>query len=465
MGTIFPFIRSRVVQYPLVTVVVAAALVHAAIFFVFLARGDAAFLRSNDSTLYLTAANNIQQFHRFAETAGNPPEPSMFTMPGYAAMLALTTGVVRAPWFTALLQNILSLLTVVVVYRLLQFSGMPRLAFWGALGYGVEPFTSYQSNLLMTDTLFTFLMMGGLYAYVRALHQNSTAWIAMSAVALALAAYVRLIGLFFCGLLLAWWIGYAVYRKLGMRRLAAAGIFLVVLSGMLAPWVVRNGRTFGVWKLSTESNFVLYLFHANQALALRDHRTPQEVRGELITYLDALPQDVAVRDRFLGRRSREILLENWRWYLPVWAVKIAPFFVQSGWRDIVEIAGFKSADRPVDLTGALLHQEWGKIASAFRDFDLPLISHLIGALVWTIISLLAAIAPIVAWRSDRQRFPYLVLFGLAVLMFAALSSPISHARYRQPVQPLMIALAAYAVIRLSEKRSRISLLRNPEISK
>lgn len=454
MRKLFEFLRGIAAQHPLIVVVIAAALVHAAMFLVFLSRGEAAFLRSNDSPLYLTAAKNLQQYHRFAEKPGSPPEPSMFTMPGYAAMLAATTAISAAPWFTALLQTMLSILTVVVVYKLLRLAGTEHLAFWGSLVYGIEPFTSYQSNLLMTDTLFTFLTMSGFYAYIRAMRDKTYAWILVSAVFLALASYVRLIGLFFCGLLLLWWVGQTIYQRMGLRRLAAAGIFVVVLAAILAPWVVRNGRTFGLWKLSSESNFVLYLFHANQAIALRERRSPQEVRGELITYLDVLPQDVAIRDRFLGQRSLEILRDNWRWYLPVWAVKILPFFVQSGWRDIVEIAGFKSAGPPVDITGALLHREWGKAVAAFGNFDAPTVSHILGAIAWLIVSLLAAGAAALSWRKDRRHFSFILLCSLSVLLFAMLSSPVSHARYRQPVQPLIIALAAYTLIHFHMNRAK-----------
>jgi len=451
-------------QYPLVMVVVATVAVQVIVYGSFLSHGDAAFLRSNDSPQYLTAAANLQQYHRFAEYEGNPPVSSMFKMPGYPVFLLFTNTVSTAPWFTALVQNVLLLLTVVVAYAVILRLWGTTIAFWAALLYGVEPFSSFQANLIMTDTLFTLLLVFGFYGFVRARQETLWRWPVFGALCFAAATYVRAVGIYLVVLLALWWAVELLRERRGFRQMAAVAIFLAVVVGMLAPWVVKNGRQFGLWKLSTQPNFNLYLYQASYALAQREGRSVGEVRGELIVALDALPQDVALRDRFLGTRSREILWENLRWFLPVYAVKAVPFFIQSGWRDIVEVAGFPSTNRPVDFGGALLRRQWGTISSGLRQFDAPSVAHVLGALLWGFISVLAVCAPVLSWRRDRANFSSVLLLCTIILLFALLTSPISHARYRQPVQPWMFALAVYTRFQFQKIRQKNSALHKVEIS-
>jgi len=433
----------------LAVVIAAAALVRLAMFAMFLARGEPAFLRSNDSVLYLTAAENLLAYGMFSEQPGSPPPPTMLHLPGYPAVLALSTVVTAAPWFTAALQNIVSLLTVLLLFRLLEAAWGVRLAFWAALGYGVEPFTAYQANLIMGDALFVFLLLLGLHWYLRGNRSGSRYVVASSGVAFALATYIRVASIYSALLLALWSLGTALRRR-SWHDAARALVLSAVVTALLTPWVVRNGLTFGVWKLSVQPNYTLYLYHANQALALREGKDPPAVRGELIAEMEAKTYGVRSRDEYMGRRAREILRQEWRSYVPLYLVKTLPFFLQSGWRDIVEVAGFSSGGRPVDLSGALLRGQWSAIASALRRTDVPAVSHLVGSAVWAFLTVLAAVAWVIAVRVDRQRFPTVLLMTLTVLLYALLASPLSHARYRQPVQPLIFALATYSALWLKD---------------
>src|SRR3989344_5017328 len=242
-------------QYPLVMVVVATVAVQVIVYGSFLSHGDAAFLRSNDSPQYLTAAANLQQYHRFAEYEGNPPVSSMFKMPGYPVFLLFTNTVSTAPWFTALVQNVLLLLTVVVAYAVILRLWGTTIAFWAALLFGF-------------------------YGFVRARQETLWRWPVFGALCFAAATYVRAVGISLVVLLALWWAVELLRERRGFRQMAAVAIFLAVGVGMLAPWVVKNGRQFGLWKLSTQPNFNLYLYQASYALAQREGRSVGEVRGE-----------------------------------------------------------------------------------------------------------------------------------------------------------------------------------------
>ncbi|TSC77194.1 MAG: hypothetical protein G01um101431_377 [Parcubacteria group bacterium Gr01-1014_31] len=435
------------VSRPLLIVLIFGVALRAALFVSAVTQGDAVFLRSNDSPLYLTAAQNLRQYGVFSEYPGDPPTPTMLHLPGYPLFLAATMAANAAPWFTALVQQLLSLATIALAFLVMDAVFGRRVAFWSSLLYGLEPFTVLQANLLMSDTLFVTLLMLAFYCYVRA-WTRGWPWLAGCGVTLAAATYVRFSGIYLAGLLMVWWL--FGHGKVDLRRaLVGTLVMVVVIGGLLSPWIVRNGRQFGLWKLTMQSNFLLLFFHANQAQALREGKTPGQVRGELIREWEALPNDERVRDAFAGRRAREILLSEWRSYVPLYIIKTTPFFLQSGWRDVAESVGLPSGERPVDITTALTRRQWGTVVGALTRTDAPSLAHLAGMVFGAVITLLALAGTFAARRLSPPARTFAFLFAAAIVLTALLSSPLSHARYRQPVQPQLFALAVAGIFGLA----------------
>jgi len=167
--------------------------------------------------------------------------PSAYIMPGYPLFLAfflkLAPSESRALMLARYAQVILSVASVFLVYRLGERWGKGGLAALLAAFY--PPFTLL-SGLLLTETLFTFLLLLFVDRWLQAGKENSGNWLLLGLVGGA-ATLVRPTGVVLVSLALAW-LAWEIFRK---KRSYKA--FLLLLLGfclVLSPWWVRNYLTF-----------------------------------------------------------------------------------------------------------------------------------------------------------------------------------------------------------------------------
>ena len=137
-------------------------------------------------------------------------------------------------------QIILSLLTVLVAYRLALEATSQRVANWTAALVCFYPSLLIYNNLLLSETLFTLLLTSACWMLVRGLTTSSLGWTVLSGVLLALAALTRsavwLAPPFVALFLLLTWTGPR------SQRWVAAALFIAAFAVTIAPWSIRNSR-------------------------------------------------------------------------------------------------------------------------------------------------------------------------------------------------------------------------------
>jgi 4-amino-4-deoxy-L-arabinose transferase-like glycosyltransferase len=202
-------------------------------------------LHITDEQDYDTLARNLVEHGELTFNPGGTP--TSLRPPLYPALVAAVYRLAGAEDVAAvrLLQSALSLLTVVVAYRLGRQVLSARAALWLAGLCCFYPSLLAYNNLLLTEVLFTLLLTTGCYWLVLALQRDSLARALAAGAALGLAALTRsvvwlappFVAVF---LLLAWRGGWG-------RRLAAAAAMLAAFAGTVAPWAVRNTRLQGTF--------------------------------------------------------------------------------------------------------------------------------------------------------------------------------------------------------------------------
>lgn len=198
--------------------------------------------RITDEQQYAQIAQNVVAGHGFA---WGPGQPTSIRPPLYPALLAGIWAVspdnlqaVRA------VQIVLALATAVLVYFLGSRAYNPTVGAWAAAICWLYPSFIFFNVLILTETLFTFLLVAFVLLAVM-LVQTPRALVALSCgAALGLAALTRSIlwpvPLLLCPLL-AIMIRASVARRLAIPALVLAGYAIVV-----APWAIRNTRLQGV---------------------------------------------------------------------------------------------------------------------------------------------------------------------------------------------------------------------------
>lgn len=162
--------------------------------------------------------------------------------PLYPALLAVTYEVFGLESFGAvrLFQAILSLATVVVLYGMCCRVCDTRTAKWAAGLLCFYPSLLIYNNLILTEVLFTFLLVLTCYLIIISLQCDSVLTIGLAGIALGLAAMTRSVVWMAPPLLAAFLL--VTWPGDWRRRLLASVSLVVLFAVTIAPWSVRNTR-------------------------------------------------------------------------------------------------------------------------------------------------------------------------------------------------------------------------------
>lgn len=191
-----------------------------------------------DEQHYSQIAQNIAAGNGFA---WGPGEPTSIRPPLYPGLLAAVwTAVPNNLQAIRVLQMLLTLATAVLVYRLGSRVYDPTVGAWAAAATWLYPSLIFANFLILTETLFTFLLIGFVLLAVRLIQDPRLSTAFACGATLGLAALTRSIlwplPLMLCPLLTLLLRG-PLTRRLLLPALVFAGYAVVV-----APWAARNTR-------------------------------------------------------------------------------------------------------------------------------------------------------------------------------------------------------------------------------
>jgi 4-amino-4-deoxy-L-arabinose transferase-like glycosyltransferase len=339
-------------------------------------------------------------------TAYRPPMPSV-VMAGVYAVAGHRYDVVR------LVHCLLGAASVWMTYRLGRRAYGETVGLLAAAGYALYPMAVLQSGDILSEPLGVLLFLLFLDLALRFGRDGTWSAAIGSGVVLGLALLTRANYVLMIPLLVLWAV---VQFRSRPRLLLRAGAMLIVAALVMAPWVARNYQVFG--------RFIPFSTAGGSALLQGNNRvvvTDPRLYGysvwdtQLEEYRDALRAagDEVERDR----RAKEFAVQWLKANTDQWGFLLAQKFVRS-WTPYLQ-------HNPSAAHRMMYLGTWGPILVLFC----------------------VAVVPTLV-RALRTRDPAWLLH-LAVLHFV-LNSLVFFAniRYRAPVDPICLILAAWTVTRL-----------------
>lgn len=199
----------------------------------------------NDSHEYLDTSQGLSTRGAFARITGNGAlEYDYYRTPGYPIFLAFLMGALKFSVNGVLLVQIfLAVLTAWVTYQAtLQIE--PKIAFLSAMIVLYDPPVSIFSLQILAEALFLFMMALFMLSFVSYLKNRRLSMIALSALLLAAATYVRPTS-YYLGWGIAIFIIYANIRGNLKKAVIHTLVFLVIVYSLLGLWQERNYKRFG----------------------------------------------------------------------------------------------------------------------------------------------------------------------------------------------------------------------------
>ncbi len=363
------------------------------------------------------------------EYALTPGEPTSLRPPLYPCFLAGVYGFfgvaerAAAQQAVRLIQGAISLLTVLLVYRL-GATVSRRAGLWAAGLVCFYPSLVGYTNLLLTETLFTFLLCAACLALVRFLKDGCLAAAVGAGFLIGLAALARSVMWLFPPVAVVYLLVATQARF--PRRLAGAGAFLAAFALTIAPWSIRNTQL--------EKSFVTIDTMGGRNFMMSNYEhTPMYRSWDAVAVpgADAWGQLLAARhpgfsDLTQGQRDKLAFREGVRFVLDNPGLTLQ--------RDLIRFFNFWQLERV--LVAAAQRGYFGDLP---KSATLGLAAVICGCYAAAILSgIFGMVLTPPPWRMHGLLLLVLAYInGMHVLTFA-------HSRYHLPLMPLVLIYSALA---------------------
>lgn len=378
-----------------------------------------------DSQQYLLLASNLRR-QRFFSWDG--VTPVTFRTPGYPLFLAM---VGDSPVVLRFVQSLLGALTVLAVFAVGKSLFGERAGFIAALLMAFDLPAIAHTGIVMSETLFVFLVVLALWAFVRSRIQPAAeagrtkddCWLAGSGLLLGLAVMVRPVALFA-------WLPFGV--ALIIRRRWRGLVFMVSISLLLPVcWTVRNYVHYRRVAFTSLGGYNLFYYNAAAMEADRLGLSFPEARVAMEkSFADSLTGDnpLELADR-LGREGLRRMWADPGRYVKVYLWGLGRIILGVKSDEIV----LRIAKQDVGLATT------GRILSDVRlPFAARAATILLAGLELLVTAVTMIVATIAAIR--RRGLAALLVVGGAYYLFAA--APLPDGRFKIPALPFFYLASA-----------------------
>lgn len=327
-------------------------------------------------------------------------------------------------------QSVIGLLTALLVYRIGSLTYSQRVGLWAAGLTCFYPSLLAYANLMLSETLFTFLSVAFAALLCEALHRHSLLILIGAGLVMGLAALTRSIMLPFlpiCMLIVAFgWLGGIT------KRVTAAALLAAAFAVIITPWTIRNTRvqeTFTVIDVMGGRNLMMGNYEhtpMERSWATISDVAPEHQWHRLLhhKYPSDSPRTQGQIDKLAMRYAIDFILAN-----PWLTLK----------RDAVKFFNFWQLER--ELIAAAGSGHFGDTSPMTK---LALAAIVCGSYAFV---LLAAIYGVCCVPPSDWRYHW---FLIASILFPCLIHTLvfGHARYHLPVIPLLTVYAAAAIVNI-----------------
>ncbi|MEK9184812.1 MAG: glycosyltransferase family 39 protein [Patescibacteria group bacterium] len=351
--------------------------------------------------------------------------------PGYPAFVAIFKSF--GGYFTVTFIQIILVFLISILIRkigILFFSR--KVGEMSSIIFLLNPVTLYLSLVILTDILFLFLFLLGLYLVVSSNKENIYK-IILASLLFGIAIYVRPMGIFALPIFIApFFISKISFRdKLKSVIIMVSIIFLAVL-----PWIIRNYRLTGVADFSSFKAINLAYYAVPSFLSHINHTSIIEERIILEKKI-GIPQDEWKYLKYSEQVSgvaEKIILSSPFSYSIYHIESSIPFLFSSPIQEVLNTYRSSMNIRTSFEPGAiyyLMNKEWKLFFYSITKDWWKMIERIV--MIFMYIIVLYGF-----WKEKRNLYVWILLFIPIYLMF--LAGPAGNARYAIQAFPFILLL-------------------------
>lgn len=365
-----------------------------------------------------------------------------YRSPGYPVFVALLYSISSSSvWFVLLVQLLLSLISVLLVYKIASTFFSRTVALLSAFLFAIDLNQAECVVMLYTDTLFVFLFLASVYYLCKGMKEKDFKIICVSAFVLGIATMVRAIAFLFPVAVIFFIIvfGFLKLRAKLIYSLAFGLIFIATIS----PWLLRNYIKYGEAELTTQSGSNLLFWNVVATEAYKSGKSEEQVHLEFEKIAALHGANTTEKNPFKISKiysdiAQKYIRDNFFLYCKRHLMGMGNLFTNLSTKHIASIFHIESTSISYDYMASPGIST--QILRFFQSKTTGEISIAISMIVYLLVNyLLAFLATLFLIRKNKK---FVFLFILIILYFSVITGVIGLARFRIPFMPFINILCA-----------------------
>lgn len=406
----------------------------------------------DDGKRYLIEAENLLTYNTISYINSPNPPPTAHDTPIFILLVSLLlrmSGDENIAFFlisglNAIFFTLAALGVCCLTNKLFQDW---RIGIFASGIFAILPETIAYSVLRMPDSLFLAFFIWAYYLLLRFIIEKKKKFLITSFILLSLSILTKPIGLYFI-FVAAVLLFFLLTDEPIKKRFSYMMIGFVTVILIVFPWLVRNYVTFHAFSLATITN--TNVFYCNYGILLEDRLGESEalkkiaqIESELAQQYGPLWGNPFIRAKAVGVFAKKELLKNLPQYLMITLKRHPRLYIGTGTIQFLTLMG--------DYDGTIALQGWinHPTPSSFMRLPKRVIAIQTGS--WFILGIfyILTVFGLLILLKNRKFLPVMIL-GFVLTYFVILIGPLTHTRYRLPIDLFASPLAAFALIRFSE---------------
>jgi Dolichyl-phosphate-mannose-protein mannosyltransferase len=385
----------------------------------------------------------------------NPVQrPEITRTPGFPALLTFGLAVGHVAIATIGLHLLLVGACAYTIYYLAKrIFPSATVAFCAVVLYGVEPISVIYSCTLLSETLFTTLVLLFAFQCVRYFDEPSSQKVVVAALLVAGATFTRPVTYYFPAVVVAFLLVFP-YTANFSRRLYSALIFLLICAFALGGWQYRNHAKSGYGGFSAIQELTLY-FYSAAAVEAHEQRVSFSAMQQQFgfnnpsVYFSKHPEQLSAGDgeifAYMRRTAIQTIAAHPLVYLRLHLLGVLVELGDPGATDLLRMFG-----RYPGQGGLLSRIVSGDI---FAPIDAAAQRPLLGLATLGLVCFSALLYVNAIVGASHVPFRAAILLGASLVAYLLLASggPAAVGRYRHPIMPFICILAAQGFFAFSRK--------------
>ena len=214
---------------------------------------------SDDSPMYLALANNLLEHQVFSTSTQAPFEYNVFRTPGFPAFLALLSYLgMGHPYWVSFWQEIIYCSCIWLFYRYSLSLFDEKIIKISVIFLLIESGGFAYPKFILSEVLFLPFFMGSLLLIGHYLKRLDGRYLAISGFIIGLGTLVRPALLYFPIVICITLIAFGFKHK---QRWLHSGLFLLIITITVSPWLLRNQQHFGKLFISGQQSNMFANYH------------------------------------------------------------------------------------------------------------------------------------------------------------------------------------------------------------